>query len=331
MNGRRIELGIMRKALLVTMVCFIIPSFFTLMLTGVKQPSQEADIGQNGRVRLDTGKSVTDISVEDYIAGVLASRLAYGNEPELIKTQAVMIRTQIYRAMKDNLSVDDDELAMTYMSKKERMKLWQGDYEANEALIEDCIAAVPQLVMRYQEELISCPYTHITAGKTRSMSNGTMPWLKQADCPDDIKTEQYMSIKYMSNSEFIKLCSKKFSTLSETASAGFNKDAPLEAVQIVERDRSDYVNRIKAGNIVVSGEEFADALGLASPCFFIENVSSNAGKSGTTDSGDIRLTVRGSGSGYGLSINQAAVMAQQGSSYEEILKYFFNGISIENL
>ena len=159
MHGRRIELGIMKKALLVTIVCFVIPGFFTLMLTGVRQPSQEADIGRNGRVRIDAGKSVTDIGVDDYIAGVLASRLEYGSEPELIKTQAVMIRTQIYRAMKDSFSVDDDELAMTYIPKKERMKLWQGDYEANESLIEDCTAAVSQLVMRCNNELIDCPYT----------------------------------------------------------------------------------------------------------------------------------------------------------------------------
>ena len=72
MHGRRIELGIMKKALLVTIVCFVIPGFFTLMLTGVRQPSQEADIGRNGRVRIDAGKSVTDIGVDDYIAGVLA-------------------------------------------------------------------------------------------------------------------------------------------------------------------------------------------------------------------------------------------------------------------
>jgi stage II sporulation protein D len=330
MHGRRIELGIMKKALLVTIVCFVIPGFFTLMLTGVRQPSQEADIGRNGRVRIDAGKSVTDIGVDDYIAGVLASRLEYGSEPELIKTQAVMIRTQIYRAMKDSFSVDDDELAMTYISKKERMKLWQGDYEANESLIEDCIAAVSQLVMRCNNELINCPYTYITAGKTRSMSDGAMPWLKQAECPDDSSTEQYISIKYISNKDFVKLCSKKFASVTETASSGLSKDAPLETVQIVERDQSDYVNRIKVGNIVISGEEFADALGLASPCFFIEDVSRNTLGAGNA-SGDIRITVRGSGSGYGLSINQAAVMARQGSGYDEILKYFFNGISIENL
>ena len=157
-----------------------------------------------------------------------------------------------------------------------------------------------------------------------------MPWLKQAECPDDSSTEQYISIKYISNQDFVKLCSKKFAPVTEAASSGLSKDAPLETIQIVERDRSDYVNRIKVGNIVISGEEFADALGLASPCFFIEDVSRNTLGAGNA-SGDIRITVRGSGSGYGLSINQAAVMARQGSGYDEILKYFFNGISIENL
>jgi len=147
--------GIVKKMVAAAAVCILVPSLFTFIATGVIEPSVRADIGRAGRVRISSGKSYIDVGTEDYIAGVLATRLWYGEETELVKAQAVMLRTQIYRAMGGEMSVDADELAMTYLSKNNRRKLWQSEYEEKENLIEDCVAAVSGQVMRREGELVS--------------------------------------------------------------------------------------------------------------------------------------------------------------------------------
>ena len=43
---------------------------------------------------------------------------------------------------------------------------------------------------------------------------------------------------------------------------------------------------------------------------------------------NVRIVTRGLGHGYGLSQNEARAMAQEGTSYEEILQYFFPGTTL---
>lgn len=312
-----------RKILIVVALCIIIPWVTTISFTGVVK-REINNIGSDiKRVRVDVGRSVMEVSVEDYIAGVLAARLSYGEEIELLKAEAVMIRSGIYAAMGDEIFIDDDVISMTYLTDKERKKLWGSDYEEKEALVEDCISSVAGAAIQYEESFINCPYTAISAGRTRQgADNAALGYIKSVECPDDLQAQGYLSVFNKSNDDFVKLCNKKFNSASLVTDTGINRSAPLESIQIVSRDASDYVTKVKVGSIVVSGEELADALGLASPCFYFENAKEADGSS------CVRITVKGSGSGYGVSIYQAGKLAQSGKNYQEILNYFYNGITI---
>ena len=58
-------------------------------------------------------------------------------------------------------------------------------------------------------------------------------------------------------------------------------------------------------------------MGWNSACFTITQLGEN-----------VRIVTRGLGHGYGLSQNEARAMAQEGTSYEEILQYFFPGTTL---
>lgn len=313
---------VFRKTLIVLVLCIIIPWIMTTTLTGVIK-REIKNIGSDiKRVRVDIGRTVMEISVDDYIAGVLAARLSYGEEIELIKAESVMIRSSIYEAMGEEICIDDDLLSMTYLSDKEQRKLWGSSYDEKKSLIRDCISAVADMTIQYDGQYINCPYTTVSAGRTRSKADASAGYLKSAECSDDVQSQDYLSIFNKSYDDFVKLCNKKFNLRTAGTDTGISKAAPLESIQIVSRDSSDYVTQVKVGSIIVSGEELADALGLASPCFYFENAKDADG----TDC--IRITVKGSGGGYGLSLYQAGKMASDGKNYEEILNYFYNGITI---
>jgi stage II sporulation protein D len=94
----------------------------------------------------------------------------------------------------------------------------------------------------------------------------------------------------------------------------------FDDVVITSRDSAGYVLQIDLGDLTVSGEEFAKVLGLPSNHFYIENYE-----------GNIRIVCNGAGHGVGLSQYGANAMAENGSTYSEILAYYYTGIDLMNL
>ena len=58
---------------------------------------------------------------------------------------------------------------------------------------------------------------------------------------------------------------------------------------------------------------------LNSTCFSIKEVD-----------GEVRIVTKGYGQGYGMSQYGANEMAKQGSTYKEILEYYYSGIDWKN-
>ena len=95
-------------------------------------------------------------------------------------------------------------------------------------------------------------------------------------------------------------------------------DGIAEKIQIIERDSAGYVKRAQIGNMDYTGDEVRDSLGLSSSCFYFSSAD-----------GKIRVSSKGIGSGYGFSQAGADAMErEQGSAFQELLKYYFQGIEI---
>jgi stage II sporulation protein D len=74
---------------------------------------------------------------------------------------------------------------------------------------------------------------------------------------------------------------------------------------------------MKIGDTVCTGDQFRDALSLASSAFTLQDYN-----------GMLRITTVGKGHGLGMSQWTANELAKEGKSYEEILDVFFTGTKL---
>lgn len=90
---------------------------------------------------------------------------------------------------------------------------------------------------------------------------------------------------------------------------------------IKNRDSSGCIEEMSLGNRKMTGEEAARLLQVSSGCFYVSNISGDR----------LKITVYGSGRGYGMSLAGASVLAAQGADYKEILEYYFPVCQLNNI
>ena len=145
-------------------------------------------------------------------------------------------------------------------------------------------------VLYYKDRLIRPAFHALSAGRTRDTS---FEYLTAVDSRWDKKNLSFYSKVFISE--------------------------PKKELNILERDASGYVLRVKFGQETLTGEEFRERFGLNSSNFAVD-----------TEEENWTLTVRGIGHGVGLSQYGAACMAEEGKSYESILKYYFKNTEIRD-
>ncbi len=295
-------------------IYLLVPTIITMRLTGVVDTVVSEEITDGKTVTVSYKNATQSVDVEKFIAMVLADRLYMGDEVELPKAESIMIRTDIYRMMGEQMNIDCEQLGMSYLTTSQMKKKWSKDYSDNYNLINDCVAATNGMTITYNGQYIDARYTYISAGSTLSgqeMLGENYAYLTAVECPKDKEAEGYLVVKTISSREFINAFEKMYDGLSLS-----KKDLDKQ-VQTVSASKEGYVSKMQVGNIVMTGSTFARILGLDSSDFKLEYM----------DSG-IKVTTIGAGDGMGVSVYTAQNMAKEGASYEDILKTFYSGVSI---
>ena len=176
-------------------------------------------------------------------------------------------------------------------------------------------------VLFYQDSYAWVPYHQSSNGKTRSgkevIGGDTYPYLATRECLEDVKAEDEMHVYQFSYDEIKKKCRSFLEAAEGEAEA--KKALKFEDFEIQEKDSAGYVSKFRIGNTVCSGDEFRDALSLASSAFSIQE-----------ESGGLKITTMGKGHGLGMSQWTANELAKNGQNYKEILEFFFEGTTITN-
>lgn len=255
-----------------------------------------------------------DTDVEVFVAGVLATQISANSEMEMLKAQAVIARTQIYKMMKEKgiTNLEAKHLSQ-YMSMSEMEKIW-GYHKMQEYYRKFKQAAdeTRGIVMKYQGQYIEPSYHAVSNGHSR---NGNQvyhseyyPYLVTVENPYDILSENYLRVIMLD---------KKFMAEKLAAVLGEEKlsEDMMTKLEIVEQDEAGYVTKIKVGEHIMAGEEFRKVLELNSACFELEEVDKK-----------IRITTKGLGHGIGLSQFNGNEMAKNKEGYQSILSYYFKNI-----
>ncbi len=220
-------------------------------------------------------------ALDDYCIHILAGEVLPEYEDEMIKAQAVLVRTTVYSELKnlDMSLVDHVELDIKWEQKLK--KIWD--------------ETKGQVVM-YNDKLALVPFHQVSNGQTRSgkevLGSEEYPYLQVKDCTKDIGADLQMQTQVIK----------------------------LSGAQVVSKDSAGYVTEVKIGEEICSGDSFRDTYELPSSCFELQEFD-----------GKIRVTTRGVGHGLGLSQYTANEMAKEGKSYQEILKFFFEGTEIREV
>lgn len=287
-----------------------IPYIITLIINGValepKQNMQDIYCGKSVKVTLNGNYEAYD--VEEYLVGVLAGQIDIDSEYEAIKAQAVIARTSILKQMEGNSTIDGELLKEVYLSPDERKVLWgERRYYERETKIKSAIIDTAGVVIVSEGQLIEPLFHTVSYGKTASamdMCDKEVSYLTSVDSLEDVSSKDYMQVINISGEEIKNLLGQE------------TYDAAIQ-FSISESLESGIVKSVSYGETIYTGEDFREKLNLNSRYYTLEYVNDS-----------YRITVLGMGHLMGLSQYGANVMAKNGSPYEEILKYYYKGVSV---
>lgn len=245
------------------------------------------------------------------IAGILAEQVPVNMKEEVLKAQAVMVRTQLAYCEKNN------QEKPKALSKEEMEQLWgqKNYYEFYEKLIRAAEETEGQ-VITFQGEVINPAFHKVSAGYTRDGSTvyKNTPYLLSVKSEADILSEDYLKVQFFTSKEFMERQSYLI------PASGIEEKPVGDIVNSIElqRDGAEYVTAMKINGMEVDVDAFLETFELPSANFFIKEMDDK-----------VRIVTKGCGHGYGLSQYGANEMAKKEKTYEEILKYYFSGIKIE--
>lgn len=299
---------------IVLIIYLMVPFLITMAATGKIEQNYSDELVDGRKVIVKYKNASQSMDINRFIVMVLAARLAQSQEVEVLKAESIMVRTDICRLMGEAMSIDSTSLGMEFLTENQMKNEWKEKYEENFNLLSDCVAATSGSVILCNNQYIEARYSRLSSGKTLSgaeLLGQEYSYLVPVECSEDIKSPDYLCVQTFSYKDFVKKIESAY------AQAGIHENAPFQDIQIVSKTDSGYVIKLQVGNVIMTGAEFARILEIPSACMIIENLQES-----------IKITTKGIGDGFGVSIYTADIMAQQGSSYEEILKKFYSGITI---
>lgn len=270
----------------------------------------------------ETGQ-IEELSMDEYLYGVVAAEMPASYEVEALKAQAIVARTYtIYQAMNsvgkhENADICDNyACCQAWISKEERFASWDpNEAEANWQKIVDCVNATTGRIITYNGQPINAFFHSNSGGTTEASLNiwGGIdyPYLKSVETSGEDGYSQYSSEVTISKEDLENKMKEKYQD--------FEIDFSDEnCVQILEYTSSNRVKTIKIGNKKIAGTEARTILGLKSTNFTF-----------SFDGSNFTFSVVGNGHGVGMSQTGADSMAKNGSNYEEIIKHFYTGVEIK--
>ena len=211
---------------------------FSIVLIIVLLPYIVTIFMNGGAVETGVNKaSGADALLEEYCISTLAKEVSSDYEQEMLKVQAVLVRTTIYGQV--------EKLGEAIFEEDSFQKREKPDAAWYQTLREAWEQTEGEVIMQ-GEKLALVPFHQVSNGKTRVgeevLGSKDYPYLQIKECPKDVEAENQME------SKFIKLTG---ATVKKVDSAG-------------------YVLSVKVGEETVSGESFRDTYGLASSCFELQ-------------------------------------------------------------
>ena len=245
-----------------------------------------------------------NIDMTEYLIGVLACEMPASFEEEALKAQAIASRTFAYYLKSIGKDITTDISTQCMYNNSQMKEIWNEDYEKYYLKIKNAVEKTDNLLITYNGKIISSYYFAMSNGYTEDsmlVFNENKDYLKSVSSLDEIENRNFEKNVTFSKQDFCK-----------------KLDINCENIIInnVIRSKSNRVNEITINNKTFKGTEFRKILNLRSTDFTI-NISN-----------EVIITTYGYGHGVGMSQYGANYLAKKGYNYEQIIKYYYQGVNI---
>ena len=260
-------------------------------------------------------KEETDL--ETYLLKILPGQISMDQEEEAVKAQAVVLRTDIIRRMRNKKQIKQEKLPYKTQEDDQYLKtLGNRQYQLMDQKRKKALEETRGKVITWKKHLIE-PYFHaLSVGTTldaREWFGKDIPYIREKESLSDIESKDYMSVKIIN-----------YETIRDTIKTYTGKEIKIEqlktGLKTGRTTKNGYVRQVFADTLRIQGEDFAKWFHLASNNFYFEEYK-----------GKVRVICLGKGNGLGMSQYGAGVMAKQGKSFKKILKYYYPKTTITNL
>ena len=274
--------------------------------------------------------TVREVDFEEYLVCVVSAEVPASFHSEAIKAQSVAARTYIYNKYKkftenpslapdehkDSVVCTDSTHCCAFYSKEKLLEVhgeeWMEEYYDK---LCKCVEETSGEVILYDGEPIVASF-HASSGGCRTENSGDvwssdLPYLISVESVGEDKREGYNTTVSVTCDEFKDKINRQF----PDANLGYDRNKWFGDITYTQ---GNSVNNIKIGNTYIKGTQMRSLFGLKSACFEISMLDDK-----------ITFNVHGSGHGVGMSQHGANIMANNGSLYTDILKWYYTGVEIK--
>lgn len=295
----------------------------------------EPEFGDSFNVYMHDSGEVQTLSAEDYLFGVIAGEISFDYGDEAIKAQIIAsytfaMRRKEQRAAEPNASIlnaditDDYTIDQNYLDEAAARAKLGDSYDSCRSRFSELMKEVEGLCMRYDGELILAVYHAISGGRTESCANvwgSELPYLQPVESVGDLLDPNYMTTVTYTAQEFLQRLYEMDAAVSGTEIQAVPDASTVDCAAMVTQpvcSDSGTVLQYTLNSKTYTGQQMRDYFSLRSANFDLAYAD-----------GNFTFTVRGYGHCVGMSQTGAKYMAEQGSSYEEILNWYYTDITIE--
>ena len=313
----KIKMGdYMKKILYLTLLLILLPILPTIIIKPLLKDIQENKykIQKNTQVRVKRNETnkIETIELEEYLIGVLAGEMPVSYNIEALKAQAVAARTYTLKKMETNKNNTYDVIDTTddqvYLDENKLKQTWGTNYEQYIKKIKQAITETKGEYLTYNGKIIKAFFFSTSSGQTENcydVFEEDLPYLISVSSTWDETSPSYLSEKEFSKKEFY-----------EQLELPYQEELDIQ----IERNPSNSINTIKINNNTLKGTEFRRKLNIRSTTMDIEQTEE-------------KITIKSKGFGHGVGMSQygAGQLANNGYKYNEILKYYYQGIEIKKI
>ena len=256
---------------------------------------------------------VENLELDTYVTSVVLQEMPVEFELEALKAQSVVARTY---AMKRSESGGKHENAVVCTDsaccqgyRTEDAFLSDGGSKEELQKVVNAVKSTSGEVLYYNGKLAEATYFSCSGGKTEDAEavwGSDIPYLKAVESPGEEIADHFVDTVTMNVSDFF----QKLGANSPTQEKNW--------LGKVTYTTGGGVDTIEISNQTYKGTYLRKSLGLRSTAFVITIVGDT-----------VTITTKGFGHRVGMSQYGAEAMAVQGSTYKEILGYYYNGTELE--